>query len=108
MISRTFKSDYTFSETDSYTIIIVQYPELKCDATQVEIDDTRYLSCLSVVPLVMDATNRYLKLRLKYPAKYLFFSDQSRIHVISKFNGVIFILGSPWENGCSNKVWGLC
>ena len=56
MISRTFKSDYTFSETDSYTIIIVQHPELKCDATQVEIDDTRYLSCLSVVPLVMDAT----------------------------------------------------
>ena len=56
MISRTFESDYTFSETDSYTIIIVQHPELKCDATQVEIDDTRYVSCLSVVPLVMDAT----------------------------------------------------
>ena len=56
MISRTFKSDYTFSETDLYTIIIVQHPELKCDATQVEIDDTRYLSCISVVPLVMDAT----------------------------------------------------
>ena len=57
MISRLFKSDYTFSETDSYTIVIVQHPELKCDATQVEIDDTRYLSCLSVVPLVMDATS---------------------------------------------------
>ena len=37
-------------------ITIVQHPELKCNATQVEIDDTRYLSCLSVVPLVMDTT----------------------------------------------------
>ena len=56
MISRTFKSDYTFSETDSYTIIIVQELELKRDVTKVENDDKRYLSCLSVVPLVMDAT----------------------------------------------------
>ena len=59
MISRTFESDYRFSETDSYTIIIVQHPELKCDVTQVEIDDIRYLSCLSVVPLVMDATGTH-------------------------------------------------
>ena len=57
MINRTFKSDYTFSEADLYTSIIVQHPEVKCDATQVEIDDTRYVSCLSVVPLVMDATS---------------------------------------------------
>ena len=56
MISRIIKSDYTFSETDSNAIIKVQHPELKCAATQVEIDDTRYLSCVSVVTLVMDAT----------------------------------------------------
>ena len=56
MINRKFKSDYTFPETDSYTIINVQEPELQRDVTKVEIDDTRYLSCLSVVPLVMDAT----------------------------------------------------
>ena len=29
---------------------------MKFDATQVEIDDTRFLSCLPVVPLAMDAT----------------------------------------------------
>ena len=56
MISRTFKSDYRFSKTDSCTVILVQELELKPDITKVEIDDTRYLSCLSVVPLVMDAT----------------------------------------------------
>ena len=48
--------DYTFSETDSYTVIIVRKLELKCDATKVEIDDMRYASCLPVAPSVMDAT----------------------------------------------------
>ena len=56
MISRTFWGDYTLSEIDPYTVIIVLRLELKFDATQLEIDDTRFLSCLSVVPLVMDAT----------------------------------------------------
>ena len=56
MISRTFWGDYTLSETDSYTVIIVRRLELKFDATQVEIDETRFLSCLPVVPLAMDAT----------------------------------------------------
>ena len=56
MISRTFKSDYTFSETDSYTVIIVRKLELKCDATKVEIDDMRYASCLPVAPSGMEAT----------------------------------------------------
>ena len=56
MISRTFWGDYTLSEIDPYTVIIVLRLELKFDATQLEIDDTRFLSCLSVVPLAMDAT----------------------------------------------------
>ena len=59
MISRTFWGDYTLSEIDSYPIIIVLRLELKFDATKVEINDTRYLSCLSVVPLVMEATALY-------------------------------------------------
>ena len=56
MISRTFWGDYTLSGTDLYTVIIVRRLELKFDATQVEIDETRFLSCLPVVPLAMDAT----------------------------------------------------
>ena len=56
MISRTFWGDYTLSETDPYTVIIVLRLELNFDATQLEIDDTRFLSCLSVVPLAMEAT----------------------------------------------------
>ena len=47
------------SETDLYTVIIVQRLELKFDATQLEIDDKRFLSCRSVVPLAMDATVLY-------------------------------------------------
>ena len=38
---------------DSYTIIIVRYTELECDATQVEINEMRDLSCLLVASLVM-------------------------------------------------------
>ena len=45
-----------FSETDSYTVIIVRKLELKCDATKVEINDMRYVSCLPVTPTVMEAT----------------------------------------------------
>ena len=56
MINRTFWSDYTLSETDPYTVIIVRRLESQFDATQLEIDDTRFLSCLSVVPLAMEAT----------------------------------------------------
>ena len=54
-----------FSETDWYTVIIVRKLELKYNATKVEIDDTRFLSCLSVVPLAMDATDM-LYCRKKY------------------------------------------
>ena len=56
MIKRTFWSDHTSFETDPYTVIIVRRLELKFDATKLEIDDTRFLSCLSVVPLAMEAT----------------------------------------------------
>ena len=45
-----------FSETDSYTVIIVRKLELKCNATKVEIDDMRYAFCLPVAPTVMEAT----------------------------------------------------
>ena len=31
-------------------------PQIQRDVTKVEVNDPRYLSCLSVVPLVMDAT----------------------------------------------------
>ena len=44
------------SKTDSYIVITVRELELKFDATQVEIDYTRFLSCLPVVPLAMEAT----------------------------------------------------
>ena len=56
MISRTFWVDYTLSEIDPYTVIIVPRLELKFNATKVEIDGTRFLSCLPVVPLAMEAT----------------------------------------------------
>ena len=56
MISRTFWGDYTLSETDPYTVIIVLRLELKVYATKLKIDDTRFLSCISVVPLAMEAT----------------------------------------------------
>ena len=59
MISRTFWDDYTLSEIDPYTVIMVLRLESKFDATKVEIDDTRFLSCLSVVPFSMDATEPY-------------------------------------------------
>ena len=49
-------SDCTFSETDSYMVIIVQELELKFDATEVEIYNMRYASCLPVAPSVMEAT----------------------------------------------------
>ena len=39
-----------------YTVIIVGKLELKCEATQVEIDDMRYASCLPVALTVMEAT----------------------------------------------------
>ena len=42
--------------TDSDIVIIVRELELKFDATQVEIDDTRFLSCLPVAPFAMEAT----------------------------------------------------
>ena len=56
MISTTFQSDYTFSETDLYTTIIVRKLELKRNATKVEINDMRYASCLTVAPSAMEAT----------------------------------------------------
>ena len=58
VIKRTFWSDHTSFETDLYTVIIVRRLELKLDATQLEIDDTKFLSCLSVVPLAMEATGK--------------------------------------------------
>ena len=53
-VHKGFVREFTFSGIDLYLIIIVQHPELKCDATHVQINETRYLSCLSVAPL-MDA-----------------------------------------------------
>ena len=49
-------SDCTSSKTDSDIVIIVRELELKFNATQVEIDDTRFLSCLPVAPFAMEAT----------------------------------------------------
>ena len=49
-------SDCTSSKTDSDIVIIVQELELKFDATQVKIDDTRFLSYLPVAPSAMEAT----------------------------------------------------
>ena len=43
-------------ETDLYTVISIRRLELKLNTTQLEIDDTRFLSCLLVVPLAMEAT----------------------------------------------------
>ena len=60
MISRTFYSECTFSETDSYTIIIVRELALKFYATKVELDDMRYPSCLPVALSAMDATYNFL------------------------------------------------
>ena len=37
-------------------VIIVRELELKFDAAHVEIDDTRFRSCLSEAPLAMEAT----------------------------------------------------
>ena len=69
MISRTFWGDYTLSEIDLYTVIIVLRLELKFDATQLEIDDTRFLSCLSVVPLAIEATGIYVYTSFNYQLK---------------------------------------
>ena len=52
-------SDCTFSETGSFVVKIVRELELKFDATEVEIDDTRFLSCIPVASLAMEATYRY-------------------------------------------------
>ena len=57
-------SDCTSSKTDSYIVIIVRELELKFDATQVEIDDTRFLSCLPVAPFAMEAT--FLKVSISF------------------------------------------
>ena len=49
-------SSRTSAKTDSHIVIIVQELELKFDSTQVEIVDTRFLSCLPVAPFAMEAT----------------------------------------------------
>ena len=38
-------------------VIIVRKLKLKPDATEVEINDMRYASCLTVAPTAMDATH---------------------------------------------------
>ena len=108
MISRTFGGDYTLSEIDQYTVIIVLRLELKFNATKVEIDDTRFLSCLSLVPLAMEATAGGSGGIPPDPSpetgqKYIWYEEfaEQNVHVVGQgraFDYTWFKQKDPWDS----------
>ena len=89
-------SDCSSSKTDSYIVIIVRKLELKFDATQVEIDDTRFLFCLPVAPSAMDTTALYKKIEY-YKKKFIFFKVKE-FYVVTD---VTSLLANPVD-GCTS------